>query len=94
MATRLHWLTRSRGKATVLDLGLTDAIPRYWLACYDWSEADKDRYDRDKEPPCPVWCLDPQTPMVAISFIRLSWNHGFEPSCVRNSEYSTRATAN
>ena len=84
-------LTHPRGKGTVLDLGATQAMPRYWLASYIWSEDDKSRYDQDKEPPCPVWRLDPQTPIVPISFMRLVWHRGFQPWCVRNSEYTARA---
>ena len=49
------------------------------------------RYDQDKEPPCPVWCLDPLTPIVPISFLRVSWYHGFEPWCVRSTEFSIQS---
>ena len=65
-------------------------MPRYWLAYYIWSEDDKSRYDRDKEPPCPVWRLDPRTPIVPIGFLRLVWNRDFQPWCVRSSEFTAR----
>lgn len=58
------------------------------MADYLWSEDDISRYDQDKHPPCPVWQLGPLTPIVPISFMRLRWYHGFEPWCVRSSEYS------
>ena len=51
------------------------------------------RYDLDKEPPCPVWRLGARTPIAPVSFLRLSWHHGFEPWCVRSSEYSAKVIA-
>lgn len=78
------------GKGTILDLGVTSSTHRYWLAFYVWSEEDMSRYDLDKEPPCPVWRLDPFTPIVPITFMRLAWHHGFEPWCVRSTEFSSR----
>ena len=77
-----------RGNGTVLDVGVKHSLSRYWMASYVWSADDISRYDQDKEPPCPVWRLGRSTPVIPVSFLRLSWSHGLEPWCVRSSEYS------
>ena len=82
-----------RERGIVLDLGVTKSISRYWLADYVWSQDDVSNYDQAKEPPYPIYRLDPRTPIVPISFLRLSWRHGLEPWCVRSSAYSAEAIA-
>ena len=59
------------------------------MTSYDWDKDDMSRYNQEKEPPCPVWHLDPFTPIVPVSFLRLAWHNGFEPCCLRTTEFSS-----
>ena len=58
---------------------------RFYVAQYIWSQADKDQYDREREPPQRAWHFD-NTPVVPVSFLILRETGSFHAVGVRTSE--------
>ena len=59
---------------------------RFYVAQYVWSQADKDQYDQERQPPQRAWHFDKYTPVVPVSFLILRATGSFHARAVRTSE--------
>ncbi|KAI4273778.1 MAG: hypothetical protein LQ337_004410 [Flavoplaca oasis] len=85
-------ICRQWGKGLVVDLGKRNTLCRFGIARYNWSWIDNDRYDREGEPPETLG-LYKRIPVVALTFLHLSWTFGPTPRGNRPAIFSTRLLA-
>ena len=77
----------------MLDLGKLNPDCRFVAIRYIWSQADKDRYDRDGEPPRRHWHIDKRTPIIPLTFLELHYLRDWHPHSVSTSEFTSRLIA-
>ncbi|KIY02418.1 uncharacterized protein Z520_02557 [Fonsecaea multimorphosa CBS 102226] len=70
---------RRMGKGCMIDLGKFHPFGRMAMIKYDWSEEEKECYDRTGKPPCWAGMLPSATPMVTLCSQWNSWRSGYAP---------------
>lgn len=73
-AEALQELCRMNGQALVLNVGRTNLKFQFLIARYEWSTADKQRYDETGIAPCQVWHFHNKTPVIPITFLETEWD--------------------
>ena len=69
-----------RGKGVIIDLGKSNTICQLaFVADYEWSIGDEDRFDSKREPPRRAYEFDKRTLIVPLSFFKLRWPSGARP---------------
>ena len=74
----------------MLDLGKLNPACRFVMMRYTWSQVDKDRYDRDGEPPYRHWHVDKRTPILPLTFLLMEYTSGYHAYSGRNTLFTTQ----
>ena len=75
-----------RGRGLLFDFGRYNGVCHTAMADFEWSQHDKDHFDRTGELPRQVWEFDPRTPVVLVDFIAFRWMRTWHPCNIGRGE--------